>query len=204
MELRAILHGKPTCLEFLSKCVRFVLPKEMNRLQRSPGYLQIQNDCLHPMRRLGLLRPVAAADYFFRSRWLGWFAVNIIGIIPIWRGTGTSGDGDPLAEVGTALDRGEIVILFPEGSRGEPEELQALKSGLSYLVEQHPTVPVIPVFLYGLGKALPRGESLLVPFFCDVVIGERVAWPGDRKQFTEDLGESLTSLADEIAQPDWT
>src|SRR5690606_27651113 len=106
------------------------------------------------------VRPVAAMDYFFRSKPLAWFATKIIGILPIKRQR-TSPDEDLLAPVAEALERGDILIFFPEGSRGEPERMAELKSGLARLAERCPHVPVIPVFMHGLGKSLPKGDWVL-------------------------------------------
>ena len=70
-----------------------------------------------------------------------------------------------------ALDNDEILILFPEGSRGDPEQISELKKGVFFMVDQREDTNVTPVMMHGLGRALPRGEGLLVPFNCDVVIG---------------------------------
>jgi 1-acyl-sn-glycerol-3-phosphate acyltransferase len=40
---------------------------------------------LMPLRLLPKLRPVAAMDYFYSSRLRGWFADQIVGIIPVKR-----------------------------------------------------------------------------------------------------------------------
>jgi 1-acyl-sn-glycerol-3-phosphate acyltransferase len=157
---------------------------------------------LFPLRKLGLLHPVAAQDYFFRNRFLKWFSLKIIGIIPIQRGGGFGG-GDPLAPVEEALARGEIVILFPEGSRGDPEKPAEFKSGVAHLAMRRPAVPVFPVYIHGLGKALPRGEALLVPFFCDVFVGEPLAWCGNRAAFMQSLKDRMSALAAEGEFPAW-
>lgn len=151
---------------------------------------------LFPLRLLPRLRPVAAADYFLRNRFLAWFALDLIGIIPIRRSG--SGGGDPLAGCDEALERGDILILFPEGSRGEPEQLAAFKTGIAHLARRHPTVPVVPVFLRGLGRALPRGEALLVPMFVDVAVGLPLVWQGDRHTYMDQLGNAMQQLAAEL------
>jgi len=159
---------------------------------------------LLPTRLLPKIRPVAAADYFLKGTLLSWFALRIIGILPVARGGGSKGKPapgepapDPLASAADALARGEIVILFPEGSRGEPERLAELKSGVWHLARRHPAAPVVPVFLHGLGKTLPRGAVLPVPFFCDVFVGEPVPLGDDKGAFLADLKARMQGLAAE-------
>ncbi|HEY6321456.1 MAG TPA: lysophospholipid acyltransferase family protein [Thermoanaerobaculia bacterium] len=175
---------------------------------------------LLPSHLLPRVHPVAAADYFLRNRLLAWFALRIVGIIPIERRppappataeppppgeppTPGAPRPDVLGAVAAGLERGDVVILFPEGSRGEPERLADFKSGVARLVERFPAVPVIPIFLHGLGKALPRGKALPVPFFCDVFVGEPVPWRGDRKTYVEELRRRMQELAAEGQLAEW-
>lgn len=154
---------------------------------------------LMPLSLLPKVRPVAAFDYFMKTKFLAWFATRIIGILPIDR----QGGGNPIAGPNAALKRGEILVLFPEGSRGEPERLTEFKRGVALLVKENPDVPVIPVFMHGLGKSLPKGTWVIVPFICDIFIGERVAWTGESKRFMNDLRQAIDGLAAEGRFPPW-
>ena len=62
-----------------------------------------------------------------------------------------------------------------------------------WLLEQLPTMPVHPVRLYGLGKVLPKGHWLPLPFFCDAWVGETLCWRGDQSGFMAALAASLAS-----------
>lgn len=157
---------------------------------------------LFPLGLLPRLRPVAAADYFLKNRYMAWFATRIIGIIPLRRAARAS-EGDPLAGPEEALSRGDILILFPEGSRGDPEQMEHFKSGIAHLAKRRPEASIVPVFLHGLGKALPRGTFLLVPFFCDVFVGEPMFWTGDRRAFIAELEDRTRGLAAEGRFPAW-
>ncbi|HKQ54482.1 MAG TPA: lysophospholipid acyltransferase family protein [Methyloceanibacter sp.] len=157
---------------------------------------------LMPLRLLPKLRPVAAMDYFYTSGVRAWFANNIIGIIPVKRGSGKEG-GNPLQLAEEALDRGEILVLFPEGTRGEPEKLQAFKKGIGHLARARPKVPVVPVFMYGLGKALPKGSALLVPFNVSVNVGEALYGKASHDAFVASLEAAMTALAAEEKAPAW-
>lgn len=152
---------------------------------------------LLPLRFLKRLRPVAAMDYFLRNRLVAWFALRVVGILPVDRNIKSRRE-HPLAACSAALENNEILILFPEGTRGDPEQLSTFKSGVAHLAKRHPEVPVIPVFLQGLGRALPKGECVLIPFFCDVVIGDPIAWTGSRSEFMDSLENTVKSLAAEV------
>lgn len=157
---------------------------------------------LFPMRELHRLRPVAARDYFGKSKLLMWFSEKIVGIIPIDRDL-RGVRGDPLEKIDAALNNNQIVILFPEGTRGEPERMSKLRTGVAHIAERHPEVPVVPVVLHGAGKAMPKGEALLVPFIIDVYVGEPLVWCGNRREFMEALETRISVLVEEGGFKEW-
>lgn len=148
---------------------------------------------LYPLSKIHRVRPVAAADYFLSNRLLSWFSLRCIGIIPLDR-TGQAAQEQMFDTCARALDEGDILILFPEGSRGEPEQMKPLKKGLYHLIAGRDDTKVVPVAMHGLGRALPRGEALLVPFNCDVVIGEALPQARDANEFVQTLGDTLNEL----------
>ncbi len=156
---------------------------------------------LLPLRQLHRARPAAASDYFLTNPLLGWFATQIIGIVPVNR---RSKGGNPLSGIFESLRNNDILILFPEGSRGEPEKLQPeFKQGIRLIAKKFPNVPICPLYLHGLGKALPKGEGLIVPFFCDVFVGETLSYASYGDGFTEELYRSVVSLRDDSHRSDW-
>ncbi|MCR9060159.1 MAG: 1-acyl-sn-glycerol-3-phosphate acyltransferase [Rhodobacteraceae bacterium] len=157
---------------------------------------------LMPLSRLKDIKPVAAADYFFSSPRKAWLSEHVLGIIPVER-TSADKSVDPLEGCYEALAQDRVLILFPEGSRGEPEQMTDLKKGISYLAERFPDAPVVPVFTHGLGKALPKGSFMLVPFFCDIFVGEPITWPGNRTQFMDSLKERFSQLSSEKNFASW-
>lgn len=149
--------------------------------------------CLFPAKLLPKIRPVAAADHFDKGGFGSWFSKNIIGIIPIKRG-GASRNEDVLLGAKQALARGEILVVFPEGSRGEPEEMTRFKTGVARLVEAHPEAAVTPVYLQGAGRSLPKDAKLLVPFNTTAVVGDALSWNGSHHGFVDELRERIEAL----------
>ena len=156
---------------------------------------------LYPFKSLHRLRAVAAADYFLSTKWLAWISTRMVGIIPIARKKAELvAQADPLEGVCNALAEGSIVLFFPEGSRGLPEKMTDFKLGIAKVADRFPDVPIVPIFLHGLGKALPRGEGLLVPFFCDAVVGKPTRkLPGESgPAFVTRLRKEIATLGREI------
>jgi 1-acyl-sn-glycerol-3-phosphate acyltransferase len=149
---------------------------------------------LFPLSTIHRVRPVAAADYFLRNRALAWFSLNILGIIPLQR-QGSRNMDKVFAQCHQALNEGEILIIFPEGTRGRPEQMGKIKKGLYYLLKDRIDIKITPVIMRGLGQALPRGEALFVPFNCDVVIGEPLPSLNSSKEFTQQLAAIYSELA---------
>ena len=127
---------------------------------------------LYPLSQLHRVRPVAAADYFLKNKWIAWFSRHCLDIIPIAR-DGSVPREQLLQGCYEALAQHQILVLFPEGTRSLSEEREfKLKRGIHPLAQHTPSHQVVPIILYGIGKALPKGEALLVPFNCDVIVGE--------------------------------
>ncbi|MFK8035545.1 MAG: lysophospholipid acyltransferase family protein [Hyphomicrobiales bacterium] len=157
---------------------------------------------LFPIKQLRQVRAVAAADYFLANPVMRFIALELIGILPIER-TPRDRSSDPVSKVNDALDAGQILIFFPEGTRGDPEQLSRFKKGLARLAELRPEMPVFPIFLYGFGKVLPKGSFLPVPFFCDVFIGEVLPSFQTRAKTMSEFEASLEGLSSQVSAPNW-
>jgi 1-acyl-sn-glycerol-3-phosphate acyltransferase len=158
--------------------------------------------CLFPSKLLAKLRPVAAADHFDKGGFGSWFSKNIIGIIPIKRGGAAKGE-DVLATCKEALARGEILVVFPEGSRGEPEEMTRFKTGVARLAEFCPAAAVTPVYLQGAGRSLPKDAKLLAPFNVTAVVGDALTWNGSHHGFVDELRARIEALKAQAPPMRW-
>jgi 1-acyl-sn-glycerol-3-phosphate acyltransferase len=157
-----------------------------------------------PSSLLEHLRPAAAGEYFLSTPARRWFSKNVLNIIPVWRNKEDRGENtDPLASIDQALDEGSAVIFFPEGSRGEPEQMTNFKRGIAILASRHPDVPIVPIFLQGAGRALPKGEGMVVPFLLDMFVGEHLYWGGDEAEFMDRLKRRFETLSREGYRPQW-
>ncbi len=148
---------------------------------------------LYPLSQIHKIRPVAAADYFMTNRFLAWFSLNCIDIIPLERNS-RANKTELFASCHHALDNDDILILFPEGSRGLPEQMGAIKKGLFHIINGRKDIQITPIMMHGLGRSLPRGESLLVPFNCDVIIGEALPLTSTSDQFVEQISHVFKAL----------
>jgi len=150
---------------------------------------------LFPLSRLPQLRPVAAADYFERNAFVSFFSKALFNVLPIARKRITGGT-NPLPLMETALRAGQALILFPEGTRGAGTEPARFHSGAAHLIEKCPDVPVVPVYLVNMGRSLPKGEWIPVPFFCEVRVGPPHTFRGHSREITAALESAVRQLRD--------
>lgn len=148
---------------------------------------------LFPLRHLHRVRPVAAGDYFLRNPVVEQLARTFFHILPIRRAAGGEGE-EPMAAMAQALERGEILLLFPQGTRGAPGEFAPFKPGVGMLLQRAPGTPVVPVGLRNFGRSLPKGAVLPVPLFGEVDIGPARRPAGEPREIAAELEAAVREL----------
>lgn len=78
-------------------------------------------------------------------QWLGWIPIRMDRLDRTGFGLATS-----------LINKGQAVVIFPEGKRSEDGQLKAGKQGLGVLVAET-GCPVVPVYLEGIHNVLPVG-----------------------------------------------
>lgn len=191
--LRVIVGVKVIRKEALKKQKQFIIVSNHNShidtmaLMSSLTFKQLPNT-----------HPVAAGDYFGGSPIKAFFSKLFTNAILIRR-TKDAGSENPIEQMSQALNQGKSLILFPEGSRGEPEKMQEFKKGIGVILQKHPTVHYLPVYMSGMGKVLPKGEKLLVPFDSYVLFGEPTLCKStDVAEIVREIETNILGLKDQF------
>lgn len=161
-----------------------------------------------PVRHLRRTHPVAAYEYFSRSRALLWLLDRLLEPVWIVRGGGrrpppasrtATAEADPLEDMRTRLAEGHSIVIFPEGTRGAAGRMTPFKTGVGRLAADFPDVPVVPVFLSGPERALPRSSLLLLPVWNQVIVGPPRFFAGTPGAFAAEVEGAVRELADSEA-----
>ncbi len=155
---------------------------------------------LFSTRKMLKISPVAAADYFLKNPIVAWISLNIFNIIPLSRKVAKTAQEEFYEELDKRLNDNNIIILYPEGSRGEPDKMSNFKSGIAHIAKLHPEVPIIPVYMEGLGMALPKGEAVFVPAICTVVIEKPIFYESDKDEFMQRLKDIFDEMQKELVK----
>jgi 1-acyl-sn-glycerol-3-phosphate acyltransferase len=170
---------------------------------------------LAPSHRSTLDIPVAAATTRRRLMYMGkdsmWkirpvgALLTALGSFPVTRG---SADLEALKRCIAVLDRGDPLVLFPEGTRHHGRIIASLFDGAAFIAYKT-GVPIIPVGIAGSEEIWPPGTKLPRPRKCVAVVGDAI-YPktlnGARatrelmSEFTLELQTSLQSVFDQAFQ----
>ena len=113
-----------------------------------------------------------AKDELWKSDLLGRFIASM-GAFPVSRGVA---DRAALSASEAVLRAGEVLVMFPEGTRQDGESIGELQQGASFLAART-GAPIVPVGIAGTDRALPPGAKVPRPVKVRIVIGEAVAAP---------------------------
>lgn len=150
---------------------------------------------LFPIEMINKVNPVAAADYFFNTKFRRFLFKTLIGAIALKRHHEKFSKENIFSEISQNLKDEHIIILYPEGTRGNDNEIQEFKNGIAHIAKANPDVPIIPIYINGPDKILPKYDYLLVPFISDIYVGEKIFYDNSAtKEFTHKVQNQILEL----------
>lgn len=101
----------------------------------------------------------AAQDYFFQGGPPQFFSRVLFNAVPLARDR--RGGQDPLRHLSRALREGYAVLMYPEGTRSKDGTLGPFRAGIGRLMAEFPGTPVVPTYIGGTTRVMPKG--VLIP-----------------------------------------
>jgi 1-acyl-sn-glycerol-3-phosphate acyltransferase len=140
-------------------------------------------------RRLTFLAKQELFDHWFMGPYL-----TSLGVFPIKRG---SSDRASIRHALSLLRNGNVLVMFPEGTRSSDGELKPPKSGVAMMVNQMPEITIVPARISGTFQAFGPGRSFPSPKKVSIHYGEPFSLadlgtlPTVKKELYQKLGEEF-------------
>lgn len=140
-------------------------------------------------------RPVAGADYWQKSPLRRYIINRVFNGVLIDRER-SDPQANPLQPMLDALQAGDSLIIFPEGTRNLEDGLLPFKGGLYRLGLERPDVELVPVWIANLNRVMPKGRALPLPLLCSLSFGAPLAvgHGEDKEHFLARAREALLAL----------
>ena len=151
-----------------------------------------------PLRKLHRAFPAAAEDYFFVSVPRLAMAAIVVNALPFGRQGHIRNSIESCRHL--LENPGNILILFPEGTRTKTGKIGQFKPGIG-LLAAGAEIPVVPCHLTGAFEAWPKGKTFPRPRRLRLKIGAPRTYahlpPGKESslQVSEDLRNAVMALA---------
>ena len=111
-------------------------------------------------------------DEMWKNKWLGKLLLSV-GAFPVHR---ESADREALQRAEEVLRKGEVLVLFPEGTRRAGPVVEDLMEGAAFL-SARTGAPIVPIGIGGSDLSMPKGSHVPKPYTVQVVIGPAVPPP---------------------------
>ena len=181
-------------------------------LPRDGSFIMVANHCSHldavcllaalPLRKLHRAFPAAAADYFFVSAASTAAAAIVVNALPFRR---TVNIRQSLSLCRQLLaNPGNILVIFPEGTRSMTGQLGEFKPGIGLLLAGT-EIPVAPCYLSGAFDAWPKGKLMPRPKRLRLIIGaprrfeNLAASKSTAQQIAAELRRAVLELRQDLA-----
>jgi 1-acyl-sn-glycerol-3-phosphate acyltransferase len=141
------------------------------------------------------VRPIAAKDYWNKTALRRHILLQGLNGVLIDRLR--VADADPLDPLRDALQHGDSLIMFPEGTRKAQALPSPFKRGIAKLAAEFPEVELVPVYCENLHRIMPKGTFFPVPFACNVRFGAPIKRGADESEelFLERARGAVVALA---------
>lgn len=124
-------------------------------------------------------------DWVYNSPFFGGI-VKLAGYYPASHGIEVS-----VEHLRDKIEKGYSLMIFPEGTRSNTNEINRFYKGAFYLSE-HFNIDILPIYIHGNSETLPKGDHIIYDDNITVVIDKRIK--ADDKSFGENYSQRTKSI----------
>lgn len=135
---------------------------------------------------------VVAKDYFFKNSISSFLIRLCFNALPLDRQGSVE---NSIKTIGSYVDKGYSVIIFPEGTRSPDGSLQEFKAGIGYIAKEMRT-PVVPMYIQGTYALLPKGKKLPKKGAVHLYFGKNILF--SEKESYESISNKLHTKIQEL------